>query len=70
MNDNNVDFKAIIKNNIERNFGGFDIKIDYEKDYYSSYELEIYRRYDNFLYHQGKLGLLLKFLKLFIIFIA
>ena len=77
MNDNNADFEAFIGKYIERNFGGSVIKIDYEKDYISldefqKYECEVYLNFHFFLknYHQGKLGLLLKFLQLFIIFIA
>ena len=50
MNDNNVDFKEIIKKHIERNFGGFDITIDFEEDYDSLKEFEKYKGdiYKNF----------------------
>ena len=50
MNDNNADFKAIIGKYIERNFGGLEIKIDYEKDYISLDEFQKYRDeiYQNF----------------------
>ena len=50
MNDNNLDFKEVIKKYIERNFGGFDITIDFEKDYNSLKEFEKYKGdiYENF----------------------
>ena len=50
MNDNNADFKAFIGKYIERNFGGSEIKIDYEKDYISLDEFQKYKCevYQNF----------------------
>ena len=50
MNDNNADFKAFIGKYIERNFGGSEIKIDYEKDYLSLDEFQKYKHevYQNF----------------------
>ena len=50
MNDNNADFIAFIGKYIERNFGGSEIKIDYEKDYYSLDEFQKYKHevYQNF----------------------
>ena len=50
MNDNNADFIAFIGKYIERNFGGSEIKIDYEKDYISLDEFQIYKHevYQNF----------------------
>ena len=44
MDDNNTDIKAIIKRHIERNFGGFDITIDFEEDYNS---LKEFQKYDD-----------------------
>ena len=43
MSDNNLDYKDIIKKYIERNFGGFEITIDFEKDYDSLREFEKYK---------------------------
>ena len=50
MNDNNLDYNGIIKKYIERNFGGFEITIDFEKDYSSLKEFEKYKDdiYKNF----------------------
>ncbi len=51
MNDNNADFIAFIGKYIERNFGGSEIKIDYEKDYLSLDEFQKYKHeevYQNF----------------------
>ena len=50
MNDNNVDYKNIIQKFIERNFGGFEITIDFEKDYGHLREFEKYKgeQYKNF----------------------
>lgn len=43
MNNNNLDYKDIIKKYIERNFGGFEIPIDFENDYDSFKEFEKYK---------------------------
>jgi len=43
MNDNNVDYKNIIQKYIERNFGGFEIPIDFENDYSHLKEFEKYK---------------------------
>ena len=50
MNNNNLDYKVLIKKYIERNFGGFEIIIDFENDYDSLREFEKYRDaiYKNF----------------------
>ena len=48
MNDNNLDSNDIIKKYIERNFGGFEINIDFENDYSSlsdKYKEEIYKNF-------------------------
>ena len=46
MNDNNLDYKVIIKQYIERNFGGFKITIDFEKDYeFQKYKEEKYTKF-------------------------
>ena len=44
MNNNNLDYKEIIKKYIERNFGGFEIPIDFENDYSSLKEFEKYNK--------------------------
>ncbi len=43
MNNNNLDYKVLIKKYIERNFGGFEIIIDFENDYDSLREFEKYK---------------------------
>ena len=43
MNDNNLDYKNIIQKYIERNFGGFEITIDFENDYTHLREFEKYK---------------------------
>ena len=43
MNDNNVDYKNIIQKYIERNFGGFEITIDFEEDYSHLREFDKYK---------------------------
>jgi energy-coupling factor transporter ATP-binding protein EcfA2 len=43
MNDNNLDYKVIIQKYIERNFGGFEITIDFENDYGHLREFEKYK---------------------------
>ena len=52
MNENNSsDYKGIIKKNIERNFGGLEIVIDFENDYSDLLEMENYgdEKYTEFL---------------------
>jgi len=44
MNDNNLDYKVIIKKYIERNFGGYEIIIDFENDYDDLKEFEKYNK--------------------------
>ena len=43
MNDNNLDYKNIIQKYIERNFGGFEITINFENDYNHLTELQKYK---------------------------
>ena len=43
MNDNNLDYKIIIQKYIERNFGGFELTIDFEKDFGHLREFEKYK---------------------------
>ena len=41
---NNMDKKKVIKNQIERNFGGFEIEKDFEEDYTHLYESQKYNK--------------------------
>jgi len=45
LNENtNNDLKNVVKRNIERNFGGLEITIDFEEDYGNMEEMELYNR--------------------------
>ena len=47
--NNNSDLKRVVKKYIERNFGGFEIYIDFEKEFDDSIEMNIYKKYKKFL---------------------
>ena len=54
--NNNNDLKKIIKNHIERNFGGLKIYIDFKKDLNDTPELEQYIKYNKFIEEISKIS--------------